>query len=71
MNNLYLITTAIKQSHIPYPMFNGCFCITSPTELEAAAIALANQPENTYIFSIEVYLAQKYLRVFQKQESNE
>lgn len=69
MNNLYLITTAIKQSHAPYPMFNGRFCITSVTELEAAAIALINQPENTYIFSIEVYLAQKYFHALHRGQS--
>lgn len=66
MNNLYLITTAMKQSHVSYPVFNGRFCITATTELEAAAIALADQPDNTYIFSIEVYLAQKYFHVLQQ-----
>jgi hypothetical protein len=69
MNNLYLITTAIKQNHVPYSVCNGRFCITSTTELEAAAIALANQPKNTYIFSIEVYLAQKYLHILHKAGS--
>jgi hypothetical protein len=61
MKNLYLITTAIQPSHTPHPLVNGRFCIMSPTELKAAAIALTGQPDGTYIFSIEVYLPQRYL----------
>ncbi|MBD3886807.1 hypothetical protein IFO70_34790 [Phormidium tenue FACHB-886] len=61
MNNLYLITTAIEQSHSPHPILNKRFCISTTTELDAAAIALANQPDHTFIFSVEVYLSPKYL----------
>ncbi|HEY9643953.1 MAG TPA: hypothetical protein V6C57_25910 [Coleofasciculaceae cyanobacterium] len=64
MNNLYLITTAIEQSNSPHPILNGRFCIATSTELEAAALALANQPDQAFIFSIEVYLPQRYLHAF-------
>jgi hypothetical protein len=50
MNTLYLITAAIKQSDVPDSIFDERFCITSATELEAAAIALSEQPEQTYIW---------------------
>lgn len=62
MNKLYFITTAIEQSDTPAPLLNGRFCIMAVTELQAAAFALANQPPNTYIFSIEVYLPQPCFR---------
>jgi hypothetical protein len=58
MNNIYLITTAIQLNHTVDHTLNGRACVMAATELEATAIALAGQPNNTYILWLEVYCPQ-------------
>lgn len=58
MNNIYLITTAIQPNHTAAHAVNGRACVIATTELEAVAIALTGQPDETYILWLEIYYPQ-------------
>lgn len=54
MKKIYLIKTATQCCDTSAHIMHQCVWIWATNELEAVAIALNNQPEQTYIFRIEV-----------------
>ncbi|MBD3886803.1 hypothetical protein IFO70_34770 [Phormidium tenue FACHB-886] len=61
MNKIYLIVTATQCRYTSAHILNRCTCVTAATELEAATVALTDQPEQTYIFWLEVCQPQIHL----------
>lgn len=55
MKKIYWIKTATQCEYTSAHFVNQCACVMAASELEAAAIALSAQPEQTYIFWIECH----------------
>lgn len=66
MNKIYLIVTATQCRYTSAHILNRCTCVAAATELEAATVALTNQPEQAYIFWIEVCQPQIHLFTLDK-----
>lgn len=63
MNKLYLITTATQHQPTAAHLLHDRLCVFAATELEAAAIALSDQPDDTYIFKLEIYYPKLRLKL--------